>query len=187
MKAMPPIDAKLDLAAGTISGFDINYHDIKIIAIDWEDKPISDAWRHVAQDDETRVRLLNWGINNVVRLPDAQAARLVAVDNPVISVEAWKRTGDNVGRCNSILLCLKNNGDTAAGGTIKLDLAGLDVNVRQVWSEFTGAVSMDGGSVENRENAEQRRGASISFNAYDGELYYRIDAGKTHVFSIDRY
>ena len=72
-------------------------------------------------------------------------------------------------------------------GTLKLDLKGLDIDVRQVWAEFTGAVSLDGQPVENLENAGQKRARNISFNAYAGELYCSLKKGESRIFSLDRY
>ena len=37
------------------------------------------------------------------------------------------------------------------------------------------------------ETAEQKRSRDVSYNAYDGELYYSLPGGQTRVFSIDRY
>jgi hypothetical protein len=53
-------------------------------------------------------------------------------------------------------------------GTLTVDLKALGIDVRNVWFEYTGAVSLDGQSVENRENAEQKRNSTISYNAYAG-------------------
>jgi len=187
-KPLPPIEPELDIATGAISGFDINYHDVKLLAIDWEEKPLDEeTLKRSADDDGTRIRLLNWGINDAARLPDADAAILIKPDNPAVKVEVWRRMGDAGGRGNSVLLRVTNTGDQPAVGTLKVDLKGLDVNVRQVWSEFTSAVALDGGMMENCESADQRRYRDIAFNAYDGELYYKLGKDQSRVFSIDRY
>ncbi len=187
-KALPPITPKLDLATGAVSGFDINYHDVKFLAIDWEDEPVDDAgWQHLAEGEAARTRLLEWGITDANKLPDAEATKMVSVDNPAIEVEAWKRAGDNAGRGNSVLLRVGNTGEQETEGTLKLDLAGLGVNIRQVWSDFTSAVSLDGRPVENRESADQKQHSNIVYNAYDGELYYSLGKGRSRVFSIDRH
>ena len=71
---------------------------------------------------------------------------------------------------------------------MKLDLKGLDVNVRQVWAEYTDAVALDGqAAIEKRENAQQPRGQSVGYNAYAGEVYCKLAKGQSRVFSIDRY
>jgi hypothetical protein len=187
-KALPPIEPKLDPATGTISGFDINYHDVKFIAVDWEAQPVNDAaWKSLAANDAMRIRLLNWGINGAKPLPAAKLAKLIVPDSPAVKVDAWNRPGDKDGRGNSVLVRVTNPGDQPVTGTIKLDLKGLDLNVRQIWSEFAAAVAMDAQPVENRESAGQKRSAGISYNAYAGELYYNLKKGESRLFSLDRY
>ena len=183
-KPLPLIEPKLDPAAGTISGFDINYHDLKILALDWEERPVNDeALRALAKDDAMRRRLLDWGLNAAAAVP----ANLIVADNPAVKVEAWKRTGDRGGRGNSVLLRLANTGDQEVKGTIKLDLKGLDVNVRKVWAEYTAAVPLDGKPVGLCESAAQPRNRGITYNAYDGEVYYSLAKGQSRVIAIDRY
>jgi hypothetical protein len=186
-KALPPIEPKLDPATGAISGFDINYHDVKLLVLDWEAKPVDDAAvKALAKDNAAmRTRLLDWGFSAAAAVP----ANLIVADNPAVKVEAWKRTGDQGGRGNSILLRVANTGDQEAKGTIKLDLKGLDVGVRKVWAEYTAAVPLDGqAGVTELERADQPRGsAQVAYNAYAGELYYSLPKGQTRVFSIDRY
>ncbi len=194
-KALPPITPQLDPATGVVGGFEINYHDVKFIVLDWEPQPINDAaWKHLAADDAGRIRLLEWGITGARRLPEAKVAKLIAVDNPALAVEVWQRAGDQHGRGNRLLLRLTSTEPPAEGrdrtptaGTLKLDLAGLEVKVRQTWSEFTAVVGLDGKPVGHNESAKQRRGADICFNAYDGELYYSLPKGQTRVVSLDRY
>ncbi len=182
---LPPVTPKLDLATGTISGFDINYHDVKFLAIDWEAKPVDDAAvKALAKDDAAlRTRLLDWGFNSAALVP----ANLIVSDNPAIKVEAWKRTGDADGRGNSILLRVVNSDDQEVKGTLKLDLKGLDVGVRKVWAEYTNAVPFDGQPVGLCEKADQPRAQSLSYNAYAGELYVNLPKGQSRVLSIDRY
>jgi hypothetical protein len=185
-KALPPIEPKLDLASGTISGFDINYHDVKVLVLDWEEKPVDDAaLKALATDDAMRTRLLEWGFNEAAVVP----ANLITVDNLAVKVEAWKRTGDEGGRGNRVLLRVANGGEADAKGTIKLDLKGLDVGVRKVWVEFTAAVPLDGkGVLAVMERADQPRGAAqVAYNAYAGELYVNLPKGQSRVFSLDRY
>ncbi|MBM4033302.1 MAG: hypothetical protein FJ291_16175 [Planctomycetes bacterium] len=190
-KALPPIEPKLDLATGTISGFDINYHDVKLLVLNWEEKPVDDgALKALAKDDAMRRRLLDWGLNAAVVVP----ANLSVSDNPAIKIEAWKRTGDASGRGNSILLRVTNTTQpadakdkAATAGTLKLDLKGLDVNVRKVWAEYTAAVPMDGQPVGLCESSAQPRNQGITYNAYDGELYYSLPKGQSRVFCLDRY
>jgi len=185
-QALPPIAPTLDPATGAIGGFDIHYHDVKLLVLDWEAKPVDDAAvKALAKDDAAmRTRLLERGFNAAAVVP----ADLIVSDDPAIKVEAWKRPGDAGGRGNSVLLRFANTGDQPVSGTMKLDLKGLGVNVRQAWAEFTGAVDLDGqGGVEKRENAQQKRGDGIYFNAYDGELYYNLKKSQSRVFSIDRY
>jgi hypothetical protein len=197
-KALPPIEPKLDVATGAIGGFDIHYHDVKVLALDWEEQPVNEeALKALAGEDAaTRDRLLDWGMNGANRLPDADIAKLIQVDNPAIKVEAWKRAGDEGGRGNSILLRVTSTeapadakDKTPTTGTVRLDLKGLDVNVRQVWAESTAAVPMDGqGGIIALERADQpRQNAQIAFNAYAGELYYKLAKGQTRLFSLDRY
>ena len=144
--------------------------------------------KKLAVDDAARVRLLDWGISNAQPLPSAEIGKLIKADNPAVKVEVWKRPGDAGGRGNSVLLQVTNTSDGPVAGTIKLDLKGLDVNVRQPWVEYADAVDMDGlGGVENRESAQQKRGDGICYNAYDGELYYTLQKGQSRVLSIDRY
>ena len=98
-KPLPPIQPTLDVATGTVGGFDVNYHDVKLLAIDWEAKPVDDAAiKGLAKDDAaTRLRLLDWGFNTVSAVP----AQAIASDNPAIKVEAWKRAGDaEIGRAH---------------------------------------------------------------------------------------
>jgi len=185
-KPLPPVEPKLDPATGAISGFDINYHDLKILALDWEEKPVDDAAvKALAKDDAMRRRLLDWGLNAAAPVP----ANLITSDNPAVKVEAWKRTGDEGGHGNSILLRVSNTSDQEAKGTIKLDLKGLEVNVRHVWAEYTAAVPLDGqAGVIALERADQpRQGAQVAFNAYAGEVYYSLPKGQSRAFSIDRY
>ena len=193
-KALPPIEPTLDVATGAIGGFDINYHDVKLLAIDWEAKPLDEAAiKNLAQDDAgTRRRLLNWGLNSASAMPE----KTIASDNPAIKVEAWKRPGDAGGRGNSILLRITNTEKPVDAkdkapvvGTLALDLKVLDVNVRKVWTEYTSAVPLDGkGGIINVERADQPRGkAQVAFNAYSGELYYSLPKGQSRIFSIDRY
>jgi hypothetical protein len=139
-----------------------------------------------------RTRLLNWGFNAAAAVP----ANLIVSDNPAIKVEAWKRTGDAGGRGNSVLLRVTNTekpvdakDKAPVAGTIKLDLKGLDVNVRKVWVEFTAAAPLDGkAGIIALERADQPRGnAQVAYNAYAGELYYSLKKGESRVFSIDRY
>jgi hypothetical protein len=111
---------------------------------------------------------------------------LIQVDNPAVQVEAWKRPGDATGRGASVLLRLTAANEPAAG-TLKLDLKGLGVEVRKVWSEFTSVVALDGGSVQNRERADQKHEAPIGFNAYTGDLTYNVPKGQSRIISIDRY
>lgn len=77
--------------------------------------------------------------------------------------------------------------DAPAAGTLKLDLKGLGVDVRKVWSEFTSVVPLDGQPVHNRERADQKHEAPIGFNAYNGDLTYNLPSGQSRVISIDRY
>ena len=114
-------------------------------------------------------------------------ANLIVSDNPAIKVEAWKRTGDKGGHGNSILLRVANMSDKPVSGTLKLDLKRMDVNVRKVWAEYAAAVPLDGQPVENLETAEQKRARDIGYNAYAGEVYYRLAKGQTRVFCLDRY
>jgi hypothetical protein len=187
-KPQPPITPTLDLATGAVGGFDINYHDLKLLVLDWDAQPADDAvMKKLAATDATRARLLDWGITGAQPLPAAEA-KLITVDNPAITVEAWKRTGDAGGRGNSLLLRLANPGDKPVTGTLKLDIKGLDVNVRQVWAEFTNIVALDGlGGVETRESAQQPRGGGLYYNPFTGELYYSLQKGQSRVVSIDRY
>ena len=103
-KPLPPIQPTLDVATGTVGGFDVNYHDVKLLAIDWEAKPVDDAAiKGLAKDDAaTRLRLLDWGFNTVSAVP----AQAIVSDNPAIKVEAWKRAGDAGGRGTSVLVIL---------------------------------------------------------------------------------
>ncbi len=185
-KPLPPIKPKLDPASGALSGFDINYHDVKMLAIDWEEKPVNDGVvKSLARDDAMRRRLLDWGLNAAAAVPE----NLLTVDTPAVKVEAWKRTGDADGRGNSVLLRVTNSGDAEAKGTITLDLKGLDVGVRKVWVEYTAAVPLDGqAGIAVLERADQPRGAAqVVYNAYAGEVYYNLQKGQSRVFSIDRY
>jgi hypothetical protein len=188
-KPLPPIQPKLDLATGTVGGFEIDYHDVKLLAIDWEEKPLDESsWGPLATDPAVRGQLLTWGINGAARLPDAEAAKLIQVDDPALKVEAWKRPGDAAGRGASLLLRLTAGaGGAPAAGTLKLDLEGLGVDVRKVWSEFTSVVALDGKPVHNRERADQKQEAPIGFNAYTGDLSYNVPAGESRIISIDRY
>jgi hypothetical protein len=132
-----------------------------------------------------RTRLLDWGLNGAAGVP----ANLLTSDNPAVQVQAWKRTGDEGGRGNSVLLRVANSGDQPVTGTIKFDLKGLDVNVRKVWAEYTAAVPLDGqAGIIALERADQPRGnAQVAYNAYAGEVYYTLKKGESRVFSIDRY
>jgi len=38
-----------------------------------------------------------------------------------------------------------------------------------------------------RELAERKRGAGISYSAYDGELYYTFGKDRSRAFALDRY
>jgi hypothetical protein len=186
-KPLPPIQPTLELASGTIGGFDIDYHDVKLLAIDWEEKPLDAAWAPLAANESVRRELLTWGINGATRLPAAEAAKLLQVDNQALKVEAWKRPGDPSGRGASVLLRLSAADGQAAAGTLKLDLKGLGVDVRKVWSEFTSVVALDGQPVQNRERPDQKHEAAISFNAYTGDLTYSVPSGQSRIISIDRY
>ena len=187
-RLLPPIEPNLDAASGVIGGFDVNYHDVKFLAVDWEEKPVDEAsWKDLAADARVRTNALTWGVNGAARLADAEMAKLIKPDNAALQVQAWKRTGADDGRGNSLLLRVTNTGDKPIEGRIALDLQGLAVNVRKVWAEFTSAVSLDGQPVENRETAGQKRYSGICLNAYAGELYYRLGKGQTRVFSVDRY
>jgi hypothetical protein len=195
-KPLPPITPTLDLATGAIGGFDINYHDVKLLVLDWDVQPADEGTlQKLAATDATRTRLLDWGISGAQPLPAAETAKLIMIDNPAITVEAWKRTGDAGGRGNSILLRVTNTDKpadsrdkTVTAGTLKLDLTGLDIKVRQVWTEFTNIVALDGqGGVETRESAEQKRGAGLYYNPFTGELYYSLQKGQSRVISLDRY
>jgi hypothetical protein len=185
-KRLPPIQPTLDPATGTVGGFDIDYHDVKLLAIDWEEKPLDASWAPLATNEFVRRELLTWGINGATRLPDAEAATLIKVDNPAVKVEAWKRAGDATGRGASVLLRL-NAANAPASGMLKLDLKGLGVDVRKVWSEFTSVVPLDGQPVHNRERADQKQEAPIGFNAYTGDLTYNVPGGQSRLISIDRY
>jgi hypothetical protein len=196
-KALPPITPTLDLATGAVGGFDINYHDLKLLVLDWDAQPVDDAvMKKLAVTDAARARLLEWGISGAQSLPAAEAAKLITVDNPAITVEAWKRLGDAGGRGNSLLLRLTNTDKPAdardkgvTAGTLKLDLPGLDINVRKVWVEFTNILALDDqGRVITLERADQPRGtAQVAYNAYAGEIYYNLPKGQSRVVCIDRY
>jgi hypothetical protein len=86
-----------------------------------------------------------------------------------------------------VLLRLSAADGQAAAGTLKLDLKGLGVDVRKVWSEFTSVVALDGQPVQNRERPDQKHEAAISFNAYTGDLTYSVPSGQSRIISIDRY
>jgi hypothetical protein len=195
-KALPPIEPKLDLATGTISGFDINYHDVKLLVIDWDAQPADEGTiKKLIASDKLRTGLTDWGFSDAELLLANEVSRLITVDNPAITVNVWKRTGDAGGRGNSILLRLTNTDKPVDSkdkgvttGILKLDLKGLDINVRKIWAEFTNIVSLDGqGGVETRENIEQKRGTGIYYNPFTGEVYYTLQKGQSRVFSIDRY
>jgi hypothetical protein len=196
-KALPPITPTLDLTTGAIGGFDINYHDVKLLVLDWDAQPADETvMKKLAATDATRARLLDWGLTGAQPLSPAEATKLLTVDNPAITVEAWKRAGDAGGRGNSLLLRLTNTDKpadardkTTTAGTLKLDLPGLGVNVRQVWVEFTNIRALDGqGGVIALERADQPRGnAQLAYNAYAGELYYNLPKGQSRVVAIDRY
>jgi hypothetical protein len=197
-KPLPPIQPTIDVATGAVGGFDINYHDVKLLAIDWEAKPVDEAAvqglaKGLAKDDAaTSRRLLDWGFNTASAVP----AQAIASDNPAIKVEAWKRAGDAGGRGTSLLVRVTSTEQPAdakdkatTAGTLKVDLAGLDVNVRKVWEEFTAAVPLDGkADVIEVERADQPRGkAQVAFNAYNGEVYCNLPKGASRIFTIDRY
>ncbi len=189
-KTLPPIEPKLDLATGIISGFDINYHDVKLLVIDWEEKPVDDAaLKTIATDEKIKQNALIWGINGAVKMAETDGAKLVQSDNSSVKIELWKRTGDQGGRGNSVLIRVYNISEKPVTGTIKLDLKGLEVNVRKVWAEFTNVVPQDGkGSAIVVERADQpRNNNQLVFNAYAGEIYYNLSKGQSRVFSIDRY
>ncbi len=185
---LPPIEPKLDPNSGRLDGFEIAYHDVKVIALDWETQPVDAArWPELAGNAPVRSKALDWGINGATRLAADEVARLIKCDNPPVTVQAWRRAGCPDGRGNSVLLRLVNTGEGATGGTLGLDLAGLGLNVRKIWSDYAAAVSLDSEAVENRESADQQRYAPASYNAYAGELYYGLGKGQVRVLTLDRY
>ena len=185
---LPPIEPGLDPASGRIDGFEIPYHHVQVLALDWETQPINDAqWHELAANADVRAKALDWGINGATRLAAGEVARLIKCDNPAVTVQAWRRAGCPDGRGNSVLLRLVNIGEGATSGTLGLDLAGLGLNVRKIWSDYAAAVSLDGEAVENRESADQQRYAPVSYNAYAGELYCGLGKGQVRVLTLDRY
>jgi hypothetical protein len=124
--------------------------------------------------------VLDWGINAATRLAETDVAKRIQPDNPALKVQACRRP-------ESVLLRVTNTSDQPLAGKLALDLKSLDIHVRKVWAEFAGAVSMDGEAVENREDAEQKRYAGISYDAHVAELYYRLGKGQTRVFGLGRY
>ena len=49
---LPGIQPKLDVAAGVIDGFDVQYHHVRYVVLSWDDKPIADAaWKDAVKGD----------------------------------------------------------------------------------------------------------------------------------------
>ena len=97
--------------AGTISGFDINYHDVKLLAIDWEEKPVDDAAvKALAKDDAGCAPACSTGASTAPAAGAGEPDRVRQPGDQGRSVEAHRRRG---GRGNSMLLRVTNTGEPA--------------------------------------------------------------------------
>ncbi|MBM4037791.1 MAG: hypothetical protein FJ290_04690 [Planctomycetes bacterium] len=181
-KIVPPLQPKLDPTAGVLDGFSVFYHDVRYLALHWEDRPIADAaWK----DLSARERALDWGINTAKPLADAQAIKTAAQG---VAVRAWTRP-------RSVLIHVANTGGDEkkpAIAKLDLDLARLGVKVEKLWREFTGIVPLDGGAADNvtdepKENDHRLSRGHVLFNGWTGTVWLALRKGESRTFAIDRY
>ncbi len=187
-KDRPKIAPQLDRTTGSLTGFDIFYHDQYYLVLSWDEKPVAaDAWAADFPGD-LRTAVLDWGIATAQPLDVKALAESAVVEKGGVTVQVWKRPG-------SVLLKLTNPGKANAIAHLKLDLAKLGVQVteKNLWNEFTQIFALDGGGVDNvywpaieKEEYRWARG-NLCFDGGSGKLVGLIPAGKPRVVCIDKY
>jgi hypothetical protein len=209
-KAVPPIQPRLDAATGVLDGFDLRYHDVRFVAIHWDDQPAADddAWGKLFPP-ELRPAVLDWDINakdtqaltgdaltaavKAVQQADAKDAK--AEGQPPIRVHVWKRPG-------TVLLRLENPTDKPVRTAMRLDLAALGVKVdpaKDLWRRFTQIYDLQhlswgpwergvqAGIWETDAAALQtaHRPGRVTFDAWNDRLAVHLAAGQVRCVSID--
>jgi len=195
-RPIPPATPRLDPKTGTLDGFDVFYHDVRYLVLNWEDRPIRDAaWKDLFAGD-VRQRVLDWGINGVAEIRGADLASLIKA-TPTAEVRAWRRPG-------SVLLHVTAVAPPAAtppkAGAdrqpvliqLDLDLARLGVKVEKLWRDFTSVIALDGLPAENladdpKDNDHRLGRSTVLFNGWTGRVSLRLPPGETRTFCIDKY
>ncbi len=126
-KISMPVTPTLDAKTGRVSGFGINYHEVRYVLVTWDETPINDkAWKSIILADQ-RKSALEWGVNTAVLLTPAETAKVVKADG--VKVNVWKQPG-------TVMLRVVNPSDKALDATITLDQAKLGVKVKKLWAQF---------------------------------------------------
>jgi hypothetical protein len=130
-KVSMPVKPALDLKTGKISGFGINYHEVRYILVTWDETPINDkAWKSIVSPDQ-RSSALEWGINTASMLTSADTARVVKADG--VKVTVWKQPG-------TVMLRVANPSDKQIDVTLTVDQAKLGVKVKKLWEQFVQCI-----------------------------------------------
>jgi hypothetical protein len=210
-KAVPPIQPRLDAATGVLDGFDLGYHDVRFVAMHWDDQPADPAaeWTKLFPP-ELQPAVLNWGISakDTQALtggalaaavkpadPPADAKGAKADSQPPLRVHVWKRPG-------TVLLRLENPTDKPVRSSLRLDLAALGVKVdpaKDLWHRFTQIYDLQRLSWSPWERGVQagiwdtdaaalqaaQRPGRVVFDAWNSRLAVHLAAGQVRCVSID--
>jgi hypothetical protein len=177
-KRRPPAAPRFDATTGTLSGFDVFYHDQRYFVLSWDDKPVAPPEYFKG---DVRDAVLQWGFGRA-----RDAGRLVKTDKGGLQVSAWQRD-------HSVLLRISNPGDRDEVGFFTLDLEALGVKVTkdEIWEHFTQLYALDGGPAQevywpSIEDQPARWNKTASFDGWSGKLVVFVPKGGTRVLSVDK-
>lgn len=174
----PVANLNFDQATGSLSGFNINYHDQYYIVLNWEDKPETVPAEFTGPLHDI---YLNWS--------DGQGKPYAGVPAQMESgkadVKAWVRP-------DSVLLQISSKDQNVAN--FQLDLKGLGVKVEpsEIWKKYNQIYSLDGLGVatfvwpEVKDQPQSWSTGTAYFDATLDKMVVRLLPNQTRTLCINR-
>lgn len=182
-RTRPEIRPLLNCDSGVLEGFDIDYHDARIVAVYWDRSacPVELQWELGAS---TFRRALDWGLTRAQELNPFELDWVIRSTLPEgLDIRLWRQP-------DTCLVHIANTHHDPRPVALQLDMRALGIDIRKKWAQFTSIVSLDGEPVTNEielpDPTDPARGAA-RFHAPTGTLTLQLDPGERRTVVLDRY